>query len=79
MPRKDQSNPAISAQHQQEQVSEGIENYELPKSIVTRIAKSAIPDNAKLQKEFVLALLKGSTVFINYLGKLHNQTFNTPV
>jgi hypothetical protein len=27
-----------------------------------------IPDNAKLQKETVLALLKGSTVFINYLG-----------
>ena len=27
-----------------------------------------IPDNAKLQKETVLSLVKGSTVFINYLG-----------
>ncbi|KAI6100453.1 histone-fold-containing protein, partial [Pisolithus croceorrhizus] len=45
-----------------------IENFELPKSLVTKIAKSAIPDNAKLQKETVLSLVKGSTVFINYLG-----------
>jgi len=49
-------------------VSEGIENFELPKSVVTKIAKSALPDNAKLQKETVLALVKGSTVFINYLA-----------
>jgi DNA polymerase epsilon subunit 3 len=27
-----------------------------------------MPDNAKLQKETVLSLVKGSTVFINYLG-----------
>ena len=27
-----------------------------------------IPDNVKLQKETVLSLVKGSTVFINYLG-----------
>jgi len=33
-----------------------------------------IPENAKLQKETVLSLVKGSTVFINYLGELLNQT-----
>jgi len=33
-----------------------------------RIAKSSIPDNVKLQKETVLSLVKGSTVFINYLA-----------
>ena len=27
-----------------------------------------MPENAKLQKETVLSLVKGSTVFINYLG-----------
>jgi DNA polymerase epsilon subunit 3 len=27
-----------------------------------------MPDNIKLQKETVLSLVKGSTVFINYLG-----------
>ncbi|KAJ7207816.1 histone-fold-containing protein [Mycena pura] len=69
MPRKDAA-PAgsISAQAQQDLVSEGIENYELPKSLVTRIAKSALPENIKMQKETVLSLVKGSTVFINYLA-----------
>ncbi|KAI6027063.1 histone-fold-containing protein [Pisolithus marmoratus] len=68
MPRKDTGTGPISAQAQQDLVSDGIENFELPKSLVTKIAKSAIPDNAKLQKETVLSLVKGSTVFINYLG-----------
>ncbi|KAF8637176.1 hypothetical protein AX17_002990 [Amanita inopinata Kibby_2008] len=68
MPRKDTTTGQISAQAQQDLVSEGIENFELPKSIVTRIAKSAIPENAKLQKETILSLIKGSTVFINYLA-----------
>ncbi|KAG5350818.1 hypothetical protein C0989_009144 [Termitomyces sp. Mn162] len=68
MPRKDAPSGPISAQAQQDLVSDGIENFELPKSLVTKIAKSALPDNAKLQKETVLSLVKGSTVFINYLG-----------
>ncbi|KAF9441302.1 histone-fold-containing protein, partial [Macrolepiota fuliginosa MF-IS2] len=68
MPRKESSGGALSAQAQQDLVSEGIENFELPKSVVTKIAKSALPDNAKLQKDTVLALVKGSTVFINYLA-----------
>ena len=78
----------ISAKAQQDLVSEGIEHFELPKSIVAKIAKSAVrgvlgperhfgddaafdsqlPENAKLQKETALSLVKGSTVFINYLG-----------
>ncbi|KAF6747494.1 histone-fold-containing protein [Ephemerocybe angulata] len=67
MPRKENPGP-ISAQAQQELVSEGIENYELPKSIVMKIAKSALPEEARLTKETVLSLVKGSTVFINYLA-----------
>lgn len=67
-PDADAGTGPISAQAQQDLVSEGIENFELPKSLVTKIAKSAIPDNAKLQKETVLSLVKGSTVFINYLA-----------
>ncbi|KAE9401588.1 hypothetical protein BT96DRAFT_974691 [Gymnopus androsaceus JB14] len=58
----------LSAQQQQDLVSEGIDNFELPKSLVTKIAKSAVPDNTKLQKEAILSLVKGSTVFINYLA-----------
>ncbi|KAG6369810.1 histone-fold-containing protein [Boletus reticuloceps] len=72
MPRKDAGGGAISAQAQQDLVSEGIENFELPRSLVTKIAKSALPENAKLQKETVLSLVKGSTVFINYLGDAHD-------
>ncbi|OAX40005.1 histone-fold-containing protein [Rhizopogon vinicolor AM-OR11-026] len=68
MPRKDAGGGPISAQAQQDLVSEGIENFELPKSLVTKIAKSAMPENSKLQKETVLSLVKGSTVFINYLA-----------
>ncbi|KAI0260090.1 histone-fold-containing protein [Gloeopeniophorella convolvens] len=71
MPRKDTTNTPASAQAQQEAVSEGIENFELPRALVTRIAKSAVPDNVKLQKDTVLSLVKGATVFINYLGAAH--------
>ncbi|KAJ3889742.1 histone-fold-containing protein [Lentinula edodes] len=70
MPRKENPGP-LSAQQQQDLVSEGIDNFELPKSLVTKIAKSAVPDNTKLQKEAILSLVKGSTVFINYLGVAH--------
>lgn len=96
MPRKDANTGQISAKAQQELVSEGIENFELPKSIVAKIAKSAVrgrgtvsgilvmtrrffgsqlPENAKLQKETVLSLVKGSTVFINYLGAWNDRRF----
>ncbi|KAJ6552044.1 histone-fold-containing protein [Mycena vulgaris] len=68
MPRKEPPQGPISAQAQQELVSEGMENFELPKSLVTRIARSALPENVKMQKETVLSLIKGSTVFINYLA-----------
>ncbi|KAG9081596.1 hypothetical protein FRC06_005497, partial [Ceratobasidium sp. 370] len=63
MPRLSQAaTNAASAESQQEVVmaAEGIENYELPKAL--------IPENAKLQKEALHAMLKGSTVFINYLA-----------
>ncbi|KAJ3752930.1 hypothetical protein EV360DRAFT_74922 [Lentinula raphanica] len=71
MPRKENPGP-LSAQQQQDLVSEGIDNFELPKSLVTKIAKSAVPDNTKIQKEAILSLVKGSTVFINYLGDAHD-------
>lgn len=76
------------AETQQDGVLDGIDQFQLPQSTVTRIAKSAVsplmksrrdpsfltliqklPPNAKLQKESVLALVKGSTVFINYIGE----------
>ncbi|GAA5840648.1 hypothetical protein JCM5353_000260 [Sporobolomyces roseus] len=51
----------------------GIDQYELPKSVIARLAKSAVPPEVKLQKEVPLALVKGSTVFINYLAALSHD------
>jgi hypothetical protein len=43
MPRKDATALSTSnAQAQQDAVSEGIDAYELPKSLVTRLARSAV-------------------------------------
>ncbi|KAH8111580.1 histone-fold-containing protein [Phellopilus nigrolimitatus] len=68
MPRKESITAPATAQSQQDASSDGIDNYELPKTLVTRIAKSSIPESSKLQKDTVTALVKGSTVFINYLA-----------
>ncbi|KAL5480536.1 hypothetical protein ACEPAI_1806 [Sanghuangporus weigelae] len=68
--KKDPPTPAAVVQAQQDAASDGIDYYELPKTLVQRIAKSSIPESSKLQKETVTALQKGSTVFINYLAEL---------
>lgn len=36
--------------------------------LIIEFNPTKIPDNTKLQKDTVSALVKGSTVFINYLG-----------
>ncbi|GAA5967935.1 hypothetical protein JCM3765_001793 [Sporobolomyces pararoseus] len=51
----------------------GIDQYELPKSVIARLAKSAVPPEVKLQKEVPIALVKSSTVFINYLAALSHD------
>lgn len=68
MPRKETTTAPITAESQQSAVSEGIDAFELPKSLVTKLAKAAIPEQSRVQKEAILALMKGSTVFINLLG-----------
>lgn len=42
----------MSAQAQQDQVSEGIENLELPKALVTKIAKSAVCTHHPLVQKY---------------------------
>ncbi|KAG8902019.1 hypothetical protein FRB99_004868 [Tulasnella sp. 403] len=59
---------SASAQAQQDVILAGIENYELPASTITRIAKTAMPEGSKMSKDTVTALTKASTVFINYLS-----------
>jgi DNA polymerase epsilon subunit 3 len=85
MPPKEKAvNSGVTAESQQSASSDGIYNYELPRSLVAKIARASVrsfdlervmgdkhtqvPDNCKFQKETILALLKGSTVFINCLG-----------
>ncbi|KAI5896539.1 uncharacterized protein SCHCODRAFT_02615138 [Schizophyllum commune H4-8] len=50
MPRAASSN-TLTAQNQQELISEGIENFELPKSVVTKIAKSAVREGSPCPAE----------------------------
>ncbi|KAK4687156.1 DNA polymerase epsilon subunit 3, partial [Tremellales sp. Uapishka_1] len=59
--------PLSPAAAQQKANSVGIAEYELPKTSVMKLAKGSIPDNVKMQQDVVLALLRGSTVFINHL------------
>lgn len=83
-PKEKVANTGVTAESQQSAASDGIYNYELPRSLVAKIARASVressdsvdlgdkhaqvPDNCKFQKETILALLKGSTVFINCLG-----------
>ncbi|PUU81030.1 histone-fold-containing protein [Tuber borchii] len=50
-----------------------IDDHTLPKSIVTRLAKGVLPQNTNVQKDAILALSKGGTVFINYLCAAAND------
>ncbi|KAI8921374.1 histone-fold-containing protein [Powellomyces hirtus] len=44
-----------------------IENLDLPRSIIGRVIKGALPEGAQVQKDAKAAITKACTVFINYL------------
>ncbi|GAA95993.1 uncharacterized protein L969DRAFT_96726 [Mixia osmundae IAM 14324] len=48
----------------------GLDAYDLPRAVITRVAKSAIGDNTKLAKEVPQALIKASTVFVSYFAAM---------
>ncbi|KAK1992927.1 histone-fold-containing protein [Colletotrichum falcatum] len=50
-----------------------IEDLNLPKSIITRLAKGVLPPNTQIQGNAVLAMSKSATVFINYLASHANE------
>ncbi|OJT03979.1 hypothetical protein TRAPUB_5308 [Trametes pubescens] len=85
MPRaKDpEKSGALVAQTQQDSVADGIEAFELPRSVVMKLARaSQVPENTKFSKDVILATLKASTVFINYLvasSKQHKSISATDV
>ena len=95
MPRaKESTAGASTAQAQQDAVSDGIDNFELPRSLIMKLARASqvrtefdasnasmrlvvperrsykcqVPENTKFSKDVILAILKASTVFVNYLG-----------
>ncbi|KAG8849649.1 hypothetical protein FRB96_000675 [Tulasnella sp. 330] len=73
MPKKTEPSEASKAlmaspQSQQDTIMNGIENYQLPKAVAMRIAKSELPDYVKIGKEASLGITNSATVFINYLS-----------
>ncbi|KAF8867021.1 histone-fold-containing protein [Acephala macrosclerotiorum] len=50
-----------------------IEDLNLPKSIVTRLAKGVLPPNTQIQGNAMLAMTKSATVFVNYLASQANE------
>ncbi|OCF37681.1 hypothetical protein I316_00808 [Kwoniella heveanensis BCC8398] len=63
-----------AAAAQQKANSAGIAEFDLPKSTLSKLAKGSLPDNVKMQQDVVLALVRGSTLFINYLtAAAHDQ------
>ncbi|KAK8125714.1 uncharacterized protein PG998_001473 [Apiospora kogelbergensis] len=45
----------------------------LPKSIITRLAKGVLPPNTQIQANAILAMTKSATVFINHLASAANE------
>lgn len=50
-----------------------IEDLNLPKSIITRLAKGVLPPNTQIQANAILAMTKGATVFISHLANAANE------
>ncbi|KAK8083517.1 hypothetical protein PG996_002298 [Apiospora saccharicola] len=50
-----------------------IEDLNLPKSIITRLAKGVLPPNTQIQANAILAMTKSATVFINHLANAANE------
>lgn len=49
------------------------QDLNLPKSIITRLAKGVLPPNTQIQANAILALSKSATVFINHLSNAANE------
>ncbi|KAJ4296777.1 hypothetical protein N0V90_006825 [Kalmusia sp. IMI 367209] len=73
MPPRKSNVSAVSAEEtpkpskKQEDDGLNVEDLNLPKSIVQRLAKGVLPPNTQIQKDALLAMSKGATVFVNYL------------
>ena len=48
-----------------------VQDLNLPKSIVQRLAKGVLPPNTQIQANAILAMTKGATVFISHLANAY--------
>lgn len=48
-----------------------LQDLSLPKTMVQRLAKGVLPANTQIQKDAILAMQKGATVFVNYLAQAY--------
>ena len=55
-----------------------LQDLSLPKTMVQRLAKGVLPANTQIQKDAILAMQKGATVFVNYLAQAYVRTNNCP-
>ncbi|KAI1840175.1 hypothetical protein JX266_013628 [Neoarthrinium moseri] len=62
-----------SEKRERERDSVAIEDLNLPKSIITRLAKGVLPPNTQIQANAILAMTKAATVFINHLANAANE------
>ncbi|OBT69355.1 hypothetical protein VE03_01149 [Pseudogymnoascus sp. 23342-1-I1] len=66
------STPAKEAAHK-EKDGVNIEDLNLPKSIVTRLAKGVLPPSTQIQGNAMLAMTKSAMVFVGYLATHANE------
>ncbi|KAK9475030.1 histone-fold-containing protein, partial [Dipodascopsis tothii] len=48
-------------------------DYVLPRATVARLAKGTLPGSTQIQRDAIMALTKGATVFVNYLTSTAND------
>ena len=47
------------------------QDLSLPRTMVQRLAKGVLPSNTQINKDAILALSKGATLFVNYLAQAY--------
>ncbi|CAG8950596.1 hypothetical protein HYFRA_00002805 [Hymenoscyphus fraxineus] len=73
MPTMAPNDEAALAKEQSVRDGINIDDFALPKSIVTKLAKGVLPPNTQIQGNAMLAMTKSATVFVNYLASHANE------
>ncbi|KAG5518021.1 hypothetical protein PMAC_003205 [Pneumocystis sp. 'macacae'] len=60
--------PPVSISSKKKNTTISIDDLNLPRSVVLKLAKKVLPEHTNIQKDAITALMRGSSVFINYLS-----------